>query len=186
MDAPDRLPDGHHVFADVQGRPTVDIFLRNAQQELVALNSQADFKASVIITASAVVSSIAAVQIGDEPLGVAAGVLVGFLLLALLASVLAVFPKYRVHVGADAPLPEHWNPLYFGDYARISKERYLAELAPVLRADETVYEVLVADLYVKGVQLEQGKYRYLRVSYACFLAAFAVAAITFVIASAID
>ena len=46
--------------------------------------------------------------------------------------------------------------------------------------------MLVADLYVKGVQLEQGKYRYLRISYACFIAAFGVAAIAFAIASAVD
>ncbi len=172
-------------FAGIQGRSSADYFLRNALQEQVALNYQADFKASVIITASAVISSIAASQIDDDAIGIAAGVLVAFLLVALLLAVITVFPKYRIHKEPGEHLPDHWNPLYFGSYTRISKQRYLEAVDPILRSDGEIYRTMVADLYDKGVGLVTGKYRYLRVAYGAFITAFVAATITYFIAGVI-
>lgn len=178
--------DAPEAFVGIIGRGSADYFLRNALQEQVALNSQADFKASVIITASAVISSIAASQINDDAIGVAAGVLVGFLLVALLASVITVFPKFRIHAEPGEQLPPHWNPLYFGSYARIPKERYLQEMDRILRSDDELYRAMVADLYDKGLQLVQGKYRYLRFGYAAFIAAFVASTLTYIVGSLVE
>jgi len=113
--------------------------LRNTQQQLVALSGQADLKASLLTTAAAVAASIAAAQIGDPDIGWAAGTLLVFLLAALLASVLAVFPKFQVHREPEGELPPHFNPLFFGHYARIPKQRYLAEMLRVVSDDSALY-----------------------------------------------
>jgi len=159
--------------------------LRNTQQQLVALSGQADLKASLLTTAAAVVASIAASQIGDPDVGWAAGTLVVFLVLALLASVLAVFPKFQIHEEPEGELPPHFNPLFFGHYARIPKERYLGEMLRVVSDDGDLYRTIIADLYDQGVYLVQAKYRYLRISYTLFLLAFVSAGLALAISSAI-
>jgi hypothetical protein len=52
---------------------------------------------------------------------------------------------------------------------------YFAAMAHLMRSDATVYRAIVADLYASGHYLLQHKFRYLRLSYVFFLAAFAVA-----------
>ena len=159
--------------------------LRNTQQQLVALSGQADLKASLLTTAAAVAASIAASQIGDRDVGWAAGTLLVFLVAALLASVLAVFPKFQVHREPDGELPPHFNPLFFGHYARIPKERYLGEMLRVISDDGALYKTIIADLYDQGVYLLQAKYRYLRISYTLFLLAFVSASIALGVSSAL-
>jgi hypothetical protein len=168
-------------FAGVQGRRSVDYLLHNTQAQLVALGGQADFKASVIITASAIVSSIAASQIGHKDLKWAAITLMVLLVPALLSSMLAVFPKFPMHRDRDDRLPPHFNPLFFGHYAGITKPRYLEEMSEIVRDDGAIYRVIAADIYDQGVYLVRAKYRYLRVSYVCFIAAFLAGGIAMIV-----
>jgi hypothetical protein len=83
-------------------RSSVDTMLRNTQQQLVALSGQADLKASLLITASAVVASVAASQISDSLFGWAAGTLLVWVLGAMLAGVFAILPKFSVHREPEA------------------------------------------------------------------------------------
>ena len=172
LDEHSQSVDDAGPFAGVQGRDSVDYLLRNVQQQLVALGGQADFKASVMITASSIVASIAASQIGDDDLRWGAITLMVLLVPALLSSILAVFPKFRSHRSVDDRLPPDFNPLFFGHYSGISKPRYLSEMARIVRDDGAVYKAIVADIYDQGLYLVQAKYKYLRVSYTCFIAGF--------------
>jgi hypothetical protein len=169
------------TFAGVQGRRSVDYLLHNTQAQLVALGGQADFKASVIITASAIVSSIAASQLNDHDLKWAAIALMALLVPALLAAVLAVFPKFPMHRDPATSLPPHFNPLFFGHYAGITKDRYLEEMSHIVRDDGAIYRTIVADIYDQGVYLVRAKYRYLRVSYTCFIAGFLAGGIALIV-----
>jgi Family of unknown function (DUF5706) len=178
-------PDGEVSFDQVRARSSVDTMLRNTQQQLVALSGQADLKASLLTTAAAVVASIAASQIGDRDLGWAAGTLLVFLVAALLASVLAVFPKFQIHREPEGELPPHFNPLFFGHYARIPKERYLSEMVRVISDDANLYRTIITDLYDQGVYLVTAKYRYLRLSYTLFLIAFASAGVALAVSAAV-
>jgi len=158
--------------------------LRNTQQQLVALSGQADLKASLLTTAAAVAASIAAAQIGDPDIGWAAGTLLVFLLAALLASVLAVFPKFQVHREPEGELPPHFNPLFFGHYARIPKQRYLAEMLRVVSDHSALYQTIISDLYDQGVYLVTAKYCYLRLSYTLFLVGFVSAGVALAVSTA--
>jgi hypothetical protein len=168
-----------NAFDNVHASSATDYLLRNTHQELVALSGQADFKASVMITASSIVASIAAVQVGDSDYGASAGVLIAFLILALLTSVVAVFPKFRSRGAPDAAEAASFNPLFFGHYAYVNKDEYLEHIGALAHEPGATYEAIAADLYDKGRYLITAKYRYLRLSYVCFLLAFVLAALTY-------
>lgn len=172
---PRAVPSAASRFRGTE-RSSVDTMLRNTQQQLVALSGQADLKASLLITASAVVASVAASQIGDSLFGWAAGTLLVFVLGAMLAGVFAVLPKFQVHREPEGHLPTHFNLLFFGDYARLPKERYLDEMAQMIQTDGALYDTIVGDLHDQGVYLVNSKYRYLKVAYVLYLIGFGCAA----------
>jgi hypothetical protein len=153
-------------------RTAVDTMLRNTQQQLVALSGQADLKASLLITAAAVVASVAATGLNDSQFGWAAGTLIAFVIASMLAGVFSVLPKFGFSHRPKGHLPEQVNLLFFGHYAWMPKERYLAEMANLFKDDGSLYATIVSDLYDQGVYLVQAKYRYLRVAYVLYLAGF--------------
>jgi hypothetical protein len=164
-------------FADVESRHTSDYFLLGLQQQMVQLTGQADLKGSIIITAASIVVSVSATQFSDPDLRWSLVTLVAFSLLALLSSILAVFPKFKIHPEPGDQLPPGFNPLFFGHYSQITKERQNQVMSRVLRDDGAIYRMMVEDIYDQGVYMLKNKYRYLRFSYATFLIGFAAAAI---------
>jgi hypothetical protein len=164
-------------FTDVSSRHTVDYFLLGLQQEMVQLTGQADLKGSIIITASAIVVSVSVTQFNEAELRWSLVTLVAFVLLALLSSILAVFPKFKIHPEPGDRLPHGFNPFFFGHFSQIPKARYLELMADVLRDDRSTYRVMIEDIYDQGVYLLRNKYRFLRFSYGCFLVGFIAASI---------
>jgi hypothetical protein len=179
---PDHIPahttaEGPGPFASVTPRHTVDYLLVGLQQQMVVLTGQADLKGSIIITASSIVLSISATQFGDTELRWSLVTLLFFVLLALLSSILAVFPKFHIHPEPGDRLPAGFSPFFFGHFSQITKERHVDLMADVLRDDGMTYRVMVEDVYEQGVYLLKSKYRFLRFSYASFLIGFLAASI---------
>jgi hypothetical protein len=173
-------------FADVPERITTDYLLYGLQQQMVALTGQADVKGSIVITASAIVVSVSVTQFKVDELRWSLVVLVAFVLLALLASVIAVWPKFKIHPDPGDQLPKGFNPFFFGHYSQISKQRHVEVMADVLRSGPATYRVMVEDVYDQGYYMLTKKYRYLRFSYACFLIGFVAAAISLTITVIVD
>jgi hypothetical protein len=173
MDVTDRRPAA--LFADIPERNTSDNILRTAQQHHVALSSMADTKANIIITVSSIVLTLSLGRATDPNLRIAVLILTGFTLVALLLAILAVLPKYRPLKLQSTDLPEYFNLLFFGHFAELSRERYLVEIAKILKPDGSIYATQAADLYSLGVYLSRHKYRYLRFSYLFFLMGFVFA-----------
>jgi hypothetical protein len=164
-------------FADVESRHTSDYFLLGLQQQMVQLTGQADLKGSIIITASAIVVSVSVTQFNQTDLRWSLVTLVAFVVLAMLSSVIAVFPKFKIHPEPGDQLPHGFNPFFFGHFSQISKARHVELMADVLRDGGTTYRVMVEDIYDQGYYMLKSKYRYLRFSYACFLIGFVAASI---------
>ncbi|HEU5307127.1 MAG TPA: Pycsar system effector family protein [Acidimicrobiia bacterium] len=164
-------------FADVPERITTDYLLYGLQQQMVALTGQADVKGSIIITAAAIVISVSVTQFSDAELRWSLVTLVAFVMLAMLSSIVAVFPKFKIHPEPGDRLPQGFNPFFFGHYSQISKARHVELMADVLSDVGTTYRVMVEDIYDQGYYMLKQKYRYLRFSYACFLIGFVAAAI---------
>lgn len=165
------------AFKIVPERNTADVILRTAQQHHVQLSAMADVKANIIITVSSIVLTLSFGNMDDENLRVSAITLTVFTLVALLLAILAVLPKYRpLRLKAGAPLPPQFNLLFFGHFAELPRERFLAEVAEKMRTEgSTIYETMAKDLYSLGYYLAHFKYRYLRLSYLFFLAGFVLA-----------
>jgi hypothetical protein len=174
------------AFEGVPERITTDYLLYGLQQQMVALTGQADVKGSIVITASAIVVSVSVTQFQVNELRWSLVTLVAFVLLALLASVIAVFPKFKIHPEPGNQLPKGFNPFFFGHFSQISKERHVELMADVLRSGPATYRVMVEDIYDQGYYMLTQKYRYLRFSYACFLIGFVAAAVELTITVIFD
>jgi hypothetical protein len=163
-------------FARIPERNTGDAILRTAQQHHVALSNMADIKANILITVSSIVLTLSLGRADDPALRVSVLTLIGFTLVALLLAILAVLPKYSaLKIRSDGQLPQGFNLLFFGHFAELSRERFLAEIARTLKPDGSVYSTMANDLYSLGWYLAHRKYRYLRYSYLFFLAGFVLA-----------
>jgi hypothetical protein len=173
-------------FADVPERITTDYLLYGLQQQMVALTGQADVKGSIVITASAIVVSVSVTQFNEPELRWSLVTLVAFVLLAMLSSVLAVFPKFKIHPEPGERLPQGFSPFFFGHFSQISRQRHVEVMADVLRDVGTTYRVMVEDIYEQGYYMLKSKYRFLRFSYACFLIGFVLAAVQLTITVIVD
>ena len=170
--APD-TPELRALFAAIPERNTGDQILRTAQQHHVALSSMADTKASIIITVSSIVLTISLGRMGDPALRASVITLTCFTLAALLLAILAVLPKYRpLRLKSGDPLPPNFNLLFFGHFAELDQQRFLREIAERMKVDGSVYRTMATDIYSLGSYLSHHKYRYLRLSYICFLTGF--------------
>ena len=163
------------LFAHIPERNTGDAILRTTQQHHVALSSMADTKANIIITVSSIVLTLSLGKLDQPELRPVVLTLTVFTLLALLLAILAVLPKYRPLKLTTTELPPNFNLLFFGHFAELPRERYLAEMARTLKPDGSIYAAMANDVYSLGYYLAHHKYRYLRLSYLSFLTGFILA-----------
>lgn len=161
----------------VPERGSTDHLLRLLQQHHVQLSTMADTKASMIITVSSIVLTIALGRFKDPDFRIALIVLSVFTMLALLMAILAVLPKFRGVKRLEGAIPEGFNILFFGHFSALSQQRFLEEMAPRMMPGVT-YETVLKDVYGLGMYLAQHKYPYLRLSYLFFLTGFVSACLT--------
>jgi hypothetical protein len=158
-------------FSGITARPSVDNLLRTAQQHHVQLSVMADTKASILITISSIVMTIALSRSGDPQLRPALLTLAGACLISLLLAIIAVLPTFaesRTRSGSR-------NILFFGHFASMSEQEYLAALEHILSSDALIYETAVRDIHSLGVYLYRKKYRFLRFAYVALLVGFILA-----------
>lgn len=165
------------AFGGIEGRSTADDFLGVIGHHHVQMSAMADVKANIVITASSIVLTLALSHSDDPGYRLMVLLLLPCVTLALLFAIIAVLPKHRTLVWAEgAPRPSRFNLMFFGHFANLPKERYLKEMARVLKDDRSIYEAMCEDIYGIGHYLDAYKYRYLRWSYLCFLLGFLLAA----------
>ena len=170
-------PAAYADFTGIKGRDSVDDFLGIVGSHHVQMSAMADVKANIIITASSIVLTLALSHFDDKGYRTTVLVLLPFITLALLFAIVAVLPKHKTIPWAEGTVrPSRFNIMFFGHYASLPKERYLREMAQILKDDRAIYETMCEDIYGIGHYLDAYKYRYLRWSYLCFLAGFLLAA----------
>ena len=162
-------------YSDVPERGTTDNLLRTAQQHHVQLSAMADTKANIIITVSSIVLTLSLGRLNDPQMRISVLILASFTLIALLLAILAVLPKSRPLRLRNDELPSNFNILFFGHFAELSQERFLAEINKTLLKDGSPYLIWAKDIYSLGIYLSHHKYRYLRYSYLFFLTGFVLA-----------
>jgi hypothetical protein len=162
--------EGSVALVGIDERHAADYALRNLQQHLVQLSAQADLKASIVMTVSAVLIGVGAARASNDDL---LWGLIGFVIVlagALLWAVLAIVPGK----GGPRVLPDLF---FFADIAAMSREEYSQRVTATLAEEGRLYRAMIDNLHDHAAFLVQHKYRYLRYSYAWFAAAFVVGAL---------
>jgi Pycsar effector protein len=163
-----------HPFAAVRPRRSVDELMSGLQQSLVTYTGQADLKANIVITTSSLVLTIVATRWSTNSLRPGLGAVAIGVLLALLSAITVVIPKFRLPRRSERRqhFEQHENPLFFGHFASMPRERFVSVLAEIAADDEVLYEVQAADIHDMGVYLVRKKYRHLRLAYTFLALAF--------------
>ena len=172
-------------FADVHPRRSVDELLRNVQQALVAYTGQADLKANIVITTSSLVLTIVATRWGEHSLRPGLSAVAVGTLLALLTAITVVAPKFRLPSKSEVRThfePDE-NPLFFGHFASMPRDRFIETIAELAADDAVLYEAQVADIHDQGRYLIEMKYRHLRLAYTFLGLAFVAGAVVQTIAT---
>ena len=163
-------------FADVRARSSVDNVLRTIQQHHVTLSMMADQKASILITISSIVLTIALSRSGDAHLRPALLTIAVTCLISLLLAIIAVLPVFAERN------PRRRNIFFFGHFSSLSEEEFMGEMHRILMDDASLYEAALRDIHSMGAYLYRKKYRFLRLAYLAlilgFIAATAVGAVT--------
>ena len=160
-------------FAGVKPRSSVDNILRTAQQHHVQLSFMADTKASILITISSIVLTIALSKASDPQLRPALLTLAAACLISLLLAIIAVLPTFARRRSRGVSR----NILFFGHFASMSEDQYLREMEEILSSDARIYEVAVRDIHSLGIYLYRKKYRFLRFAYVSLLFGFILATV---------
>jgi hypothetical protein len=163
----------HSIAVTIQPRSSVDNLLRTVQQHHVQLSLMADTKASLLITISSIVLTIALSRSGDPRLRPALLTLAAACLLSLLLAIIAVLPTFAPRGVRKGQTPR--NILFFGHYGMLSEEEFVSEITPLLESDELLYQAALRDIYGIGAYLYRKKYRFLRFAYVALLAGFVFA-----------
>ncbi len=160
-------------FENVRSRTSVDNLLRTVQQHHVQLSGLADTKASLIITISSIVLTIALSRAGDPQLRAALLTLAVACLLALLLAIVAVLPTFAPRAVRRGHVSR--NLLFFGHFGTLSEDEFLDEMERVMNSDPLLYETALRDIYSLGTYLYRKKYRFLRMAYVALLTGFILA-----------
>ena len=156
-------------FAGVRARSSVDNFLRTIQQHHVQLSLMADTKASILITISSIVLTIALSRSNDSHLRPALLTIAVSSLISLLLAIIAVLPTFTRRRGVQP------NLFFFGHFATMSEDDFIDQAARALETDESLYAAAARDIHAMGVYLYRKKYRFLRLAYIALLSGFVIA-----------
>lgn len=167
------MTDGTDRMGAGAGFPPNAVHLvRTTQQITMQLSQMADQKASILMGATFVVFTLAVGQAraGGGALAAPLTILATFSFLSALLAVSAVLPR----VGTPSPIAAEdgrggGNILFFGHFARMSEDDFIAAVKARLRSEEDLYEVMLRDTWQNGVILARRKYRFLGYAYRLFL-----------------
>ena len=159
-----------------------DHLMRAAQFHLVQLSTMADMKANMLLTMSSVVISLTLPQLYKNMHQWPLFILVGSCLLTICLAAYAVMPKLPPQNG-EAPDVNHpgFNPLFFGDFTRMTQAHFEATMADIMSDPSRTYGAQVRELYLLGTFLARKKYRFLRWGYVSFITGLFASSIGFII-----
>jgi len=147
-----------------------DHLMRATQFHLVQLSSMADMKANMLLTMSSVVMTLALPQLLKNTHLWPLFILVGFCLLTICLATYAVMPKLPPpNLPAPDPNNPSFNPLFFGDFTRMSQDQFETTMGEIMSSHERTYAAQVREIYLLGNFLAKKKYRFLRYAYISFI-----------------
>lgn len=153
--------------------------VRTAQLNTLTLSQMADQKASILMGATFLVFSLSISRslAGEVPFSLLLLAFVSFL--SSLCAVMAVLPSFKKpKQSSETP-----NRLFFGHFASLDEEEWVDSVLEELRADESVFRIMMHDIYQNGQVLANRKYRFLTLAYQIFIGGLFLTLIAFAVES---
>lgn len=150
--------------------------LRTVQVNTLMLSRMADQKASILMGATFLVFSISVSRslAGDLPHAMV--VLALFAFLSSLCAVMAVIPSVKKPPAGSKP-----NLMFFGHFTARDEESWMDEVLVELVHDDTLFRMMLHDIYQNGQVLQRRKYRFLSYAYKLFIVGLFITLGTFVV-----
>ncbi len=140
--------------------------LRTVQGNTMALSQMADQKASILMGATFVVFSISVSRALTQDLPWSLTVLAVFSFLSSLCAVVAILPSIsKPKAGKPGPT----NRLFFGHYSARGEDEWMDDVLEQMEAEETMFRMMLRDIYQNGQVLQRRKYRFLSYAYRLFV-----------------
>jgi hypothetical protein len=149
--------------------------VRTVQQINLTLSQMADQKASILMGATFLVFTITVGQAsrGSYPLPLM--VLACFSFLSAIFAVAVVMPS----VGRGPAPGGGTNMLFFGVFTQVGEHEFTEHVLDAITTDESMFRVMLRDIYQNGQVLQRKKYRYLGIAYRIFLAGLTLTLLSF-------
>lgn len=151
--------------------------VRTVQINTLTLSQLADTKASILLGVTFLVFSLSVSRslAGNYPTALITLAIFSFL--ATVCAVIAVLPNVR----KAKPSEMSPNPLFFGHFAHLDEAEWTEDVLGELEADESVYRMMLHDIYQNGQVLQKRKYRFLSLAYRIFIAGLCLTIVIFLV-----
>ncbi|MBI1402958.1 MAG: hypothetical protein GC147_07080 [Porphyrobacter sp.] len=151
--------------------------IRTAQVNTLTLSRMADQKAQILMGASFVVLSLVITAANTHAIDWSMLCLAVTAFLSSICAVVAILPK----PGPPALDRSRYNHLFFGHFALSDEASWTEDMLTGLQDEETLYRMMLRDLYQNGVVLRRRKYRFLYWAYRIFLAGLALTLLVYLL-----
>ena len=149
--------------------------IRTAQTINVQLSAMADQKASILMGATFVIFAITIGQSHGQTPPLPLLILGASAFAAAVCAVLAIVPAFGL-----GRRKGRTNLLFFGSFAGLEEDDYVAQMMAVLRDDEESYRAMARDMHQNARVLARKKYRMLGFAYRIFLIGMTASLIAFI------
>ncbi|MBM4198038.1 MAG: hypothetical protein FJ197_13305 [Gammaproteobacteria bacterium] len=155
----------------------IDQLIRQTRWHHAQLSAMADTKANMMLTASAVVLTLALPRLADPAFRLAASILIVACLITLVLAALAAMPGQSAGSNSGGV-----NLLFFAEFSRMSYDEFERAMETTMNDADRTYEAQVREIYTLGRYLATRKYRYVRLAYMSFVGGLLISAAAYAIA----
>ncbi|SEL95806.1 Predicted metal-dependent phosphohydrolase, HD superfamily [Aquimarina amphilecti] len=155
----------------------------------IKLSDIADTKANILLSVNAIIISLALANLipkldapSNRHLMIPSLVLVLFSVAAIILSIMSTQPKVTGgEFTREQVKNRKVNLLFFGNFFKMSYDRYQEAIDEVIGDKEYVYKMLTKDLYLLGLVLKK-KYALLKITYIVFTIGIILSVVAFIVA----
>lgn len=169
----------HEKFQNLEGRTAIDTFLARQRHMITQASMMADQKASISLALQLGLLTLIVHQFtGSNAAGGLTFSKVWWLspmafstLISVVLCLYVLMPSIGPRGRQEAP-PQpaaRKSPLFFSRIAQMEEDEFLNEMGDLFQSDGRIYEAVLIDMHRESLVLHRKKYRFLELSYRCFL-----------------
>jgi hypothetical protein len=164
----------------------VETMFRTSYRTHIDMSGLADNKANIMISINGIIMSVIIASISpkidaNQWLLVPTAVLLIGCLISMIFAILAARPRVSSQQVTLADVRhKRANILFFGNFVNLPKQDYVQGMTELIDNPDSLYNSMIQDIYSLGGVLYH-KFRYLRISYAVFMASLIVGVVLFII-----